>query len=109
MQMRTGSLTVTPTVRLVDVGVETNVFSNGDRAADFTATVEPELEARIQRTRFDLRATGRAGLVYYQKFASERAFNPGMRLEAEVRRSSRLEFHGRRRCRVYEWTLRSRG
>lgn len=94
LQMRSGALTVTPTVRLLDVGVETNVFSDGDRAADFTATVEPQLEARIQRTHLDVRATGRAGLVYYQRFASERAFNPGLRLQAEVRRSSRLEFYG---------------
>ena len=32
--------------RLLDVGVETNVFSDGT-ARGFTATVEPQLEARI--------------------------------------------------------------
>jgi hypothetical protein len=94
LQMKSGALTVTPAVRLVDVGVETNVFSEGKRASDFTTTVEPQLEARIQRTRLDVRATGRAGLVYYQEFASERAFNPGFRLQADLRRSSRLEFYG---------------
>jgi hypothetical protein len=92
---RTRVLSITPGIRIVDVGVDTNVFNeSGRRDPDFTATVLPRLEAQVETHRFDLRASGSAGLVYYQKYTSERAVNPALDLKTERRFGSHLALYG---------------
>jgi hypothetical protein len=97
-QLRVGVLSFTPTIRLTNIGVDTNVFdrTGTDRqAADFTATVAPGVETRVTTPRLDARVSSTLSLVYYQKYATERAVNPDVDARVEERLSSRLSLYGR--------------
>jgi len=97
-QVRIGVLSFTPTLRLTNVGVDTNVFNHtgtARQAADLTATVEPGLETRVTTPRTEARVSGTLSLVYYQKYASERAVNPGVDGTIDQRLSSRLTLYGK--------------
>lgn len=95
LESRTRVLSVTPGIRIIDVGLDTNVFNEaGRRDPDYTATVVPRLDVEIETSRFDLRVSGTTGLVYYQKYASERAVNPRAELELERRFGPHLAFYG---------------
>ncbi len=95
--MRFGAASISPTIHLTSIGVDTNVFNLSGterRPADFTATVQPRLETLVQTTGLTLRLTSLADLVYYRKYASERSVNPRIDLLAEQRLSSRLSLYG---------------
>jgi hypothetical protein len=97
-QVRLGVLSFTPTIRLTNVGFDTNVFdrTGTDRqAGDFTATVAPGVETRVTTPRLDARVSSTLSLVYYRKYATERAVNPGVDASIEERLSGRLALYGR--------------
>lgn len=94
-EARTRVLSVTPSIRIIDMGLDTNVFNEaGRRDPDYTTTVVPRLDVEIETSRFDLRVSGTTGLVYYQKYASEHAVNPRAELESERRFGSHLALYG---------------
>ena len=96
-QLRVGVLSFTPTIRLTNVGFDTNVFDRtgtNRQAGDFTATVAPGVETRMTTRRLDARVSSTLSLVYYQKYATERAVNPGVDASVEERLSGRLSLYG---------------
>jgi hypothetical protein len=91
-------LSFTPTLRLTNVGLDTNVFDvtgTERQAADLTATVEPGVETRVTTPRLDARVASALSMVYYQKFAGERAVNPSVNADLEQRLSGSLSLYGR--------------
>ena len=97
-QMRVGVVSFTPTLRLTNIGVDTNVFGSGGtepQSPDFTATVEPGVETRVTTPRLDARVASTLSLVYYQKYATERAVNPGVDAVVEQRMSGSLSLYGK--------------
>jgi Putative beta-barrel porin 2 len=73
-----GPLALTPTLSLVNAGVDTNVFNEpplADPKRDFTIAFEPKTDwwLRMGRTWFLGNVT--EGFVYYDKYASERSIN----------------------------------
>jgi hypothetical protein len=96
--VRVGVVSFTPTVRLTNIGFDTNVFDltgTQRQPADFTATVEPGVETRVATPRLDARVSSTMSLVYYRKYASERAVNPRVDATVEQRMSSRLSLYGK--------------
>ena len=80
-RMRLGALYLTPSVVLTNLGVDTNVFNAaGERQQDFTFSLSPHVDAWLpfgRRTLLETSVT--LGIDYYQKFESERSFNPDVR------------------------------
>jgi opacity protein-like surface antigen len=97
-QLRLGVLSFTPTLNLRNIGFDTNVFNRigTERLTpDFTATVEPGVEARVTTPRTDARVSSTMSLVYYRKYATERAVNPGVDATVDHRLSGRLSLYGK--------------
>ena len=97
-QLRVGSLSFTPTAKLTNIGFDTNVFDFSGterRSPDFTATLEPGVETRMTTPRLDARVASTVSLVYYRKYASERAVNPRIDAIVDQRMSSRLSLYGK--------------
>jgi hypothetical protein len=97
-QLRVGVLSFTPTLRLTNIGLDTNVFDFGGterRSPDFTATVEPGVETRLSTPRLDARVASTMSLVYYRKYASERAVNPRVDATVNQRMSGSLSVYGK--------------
>jgi hypothetical protein len=97
-QMRAGVLSFTPTLQLTSIGLDTNVFNRTGttrQSADFTATVEPGLDTRLTTARTDARVSSTMSLVYYRKYATERAINPGVDGTIDQRLSGRLSLYGK--------------
>lgn len=93
--MRFGSVSLVPAFRLLEFGIDTNVFNQAGRQdSDFTTTLQPRLEVRMKRPTLDLSATGRVAFVYYRKYSSERSVNPSFAFEGEHRPSTHLKFRG---------------
>ncbi len=95
--VRFGAATITPSIHLTSIGIDTNVFNLSGterRPGDFTATVEPQVEALVKTTRLMLRVTSLADFVYYRKYASERSINPRTNVTIERRLSSHLSLYG---------------
>lgn len=95
-QLRLGTLSLTPTFKISNIGWDTNVFDiSGEerKPADFTATFDPGLETRITTNRLDIRALTHATFVYYQTYKSEQAINPVIDLTADDRLSSHLSVY----------------
>jgi hypothetical protein len=71
-----GPLGLTPSAALSNMGIDTNVFNAfDDPKQDFTMTFTPQSDLWMHMGRGLLSGHVSAGLVYFQKFASERAFN----------------------------------
>lgn len=71
-----GPLALTPSVALSNLGVDTNVFNTfDDPQQDFTMTLAPSSDLWLHMGRGMLSGHVSGGFVYFQKFASERAFN----------------------------------
>ena len=85
-RMRLGPLYLTPSVTLTNFGVDTNVFNAaGERQQDFTFSLSPHVDTWLpfgRRTLLETSVT--AGIDYYQKFESERSFNPNVRSRFSV-------------------------
>lgn len=71
-----GPLGLTPSLALTNLGVDTNVFNTYDNPQrDFTATLTPQADLWLHLGRGLLSGRVSAGLVYFQRFGSERAIN----------------------------------
>ena len=82
-----GPFYVTPTLKLQEAGVDTNVFNTAtSEKADFTATLVPHADVWVPLgQRGLLTLSGTLPLVYYQTYASERAVNPDVALRGDLR------------------------
>jgi opacity protein-like surface antigen len=97
-QLRVGVLSFTPTLNLTNIGFDTNVFNRTGterQTPDFTATVVPGVETRLTMPRTDARVSSTMSLVYYRKYATERAVNPGVDAIVDHRLSGRLLLYGK--------------
>jgi len=97
-QVRIGTLAFTPTVNLTNVGIDTNVFDFSGterRSPDFTMTLEPGVETRMTTRKLDARVSTTVGLVYYHKYASERAVNPRVVTTIDQRMNGSLSFYAK--------------
>lgn len=83
VRIRVGPLFINPTIGVSNSGVDTNVFneatSEGPKS-DFTFTAVPAADLWLRLRRSWLTANIREDLVYYQKYASERAANTSYQL-----------------------------
>jgi hypothetical protein len=80
-----GGLYLKPSAQLKELGVDTNVFNESENPrTDFTFTLTPKalLAVPIAR-RALLTGTAAVDAVYYQRFATERSFNPQFTLRQE--------------------------
>jgi hypothetical protein len=76
MAFRMGPLGISPALAITDVGVDSNIFNEaGTPREDFTATVTPQLTARLRAGRVLLSGFNSTGFVYYLDFADERSVN----------------------------------
>jgi hypothetical protein len=74
---RLGPAGVAPSVALSNLGVDGNVFnSTTDPQKDFTVTATPGARVWLRTERGLLSLEGRADLVYYATYTSERSMNP---------------------------------
>ena len=95
-QVRIGTVAFTPTINLTNVGIDTNVFDFSGterRSPDFTMTLEPGVETRMTTRKLDARVSTTVGLVYYHKYASERAVNPRVVTTIDQRMNGSLSFY----------------
>src|SRR5437899_976805 len=77
-RIRFGPLALTPSVTLVNAGIDTNVFNEPPEAGpkrDFTMTLVPKTDWWLRTGRTWFLGTVSEGLVYYSKYASERSVN----------------------------------
>ena len=77
-RVRIGPLTIDPTVSLANLGIDQNVFNepvDQDPKRDFTFTVVPQADWRLRIARMVVTGIVREELVWYQKYAGERAAN----------------------------------
>ena len=75
-KIRLGPLALTPTLALVNAGIDTNVFNEPTQAApkrDFTMTFQPKADWWLRMGRTWLLGNVSEGLVYYNRYASERS------------------------------------
>jgi hypothetical protein len=75
-RIRLGPLALSPTVSMTNAGIDTNVFNEPEEAGpkrDFTITFEPKTDWWLRMGRTWLVGNVREGLVYYNKYASERS------------------------------------
>ena len=76
MAFRMGPLGISPALSITDVGVDSNIFNeSGTPREDFTATITPQLTARLRAGRVLLSGFNATGFVYYLDFADERSVN----------------------------------
>jgi hypothetical protein len=77
-RFRLGPVGFTPVIELRNVGVDSNVFNEpaaGEPQSDFTATLAPGIKSWLRVGRARLSAEQRVGLVYFQRFDSQRSVN----------------------------------
>jgi hypothetical protein len=92
-----GKFTFAPTLRVSEVGFDTNAFSldGAERLpADFTATIDPGVEVRLETKRAGFRLVGTGGLVYYHENEHLRSVNPAGELGGFFRIGRKLELFG---------------
>jgi hypothetical protein len=78
-----GPLWMNPTLALTNLGVDTNVFNDPpDRSPkrDFTATITPKTDIWLRLGRTWMVGAVDEGIVWYDKYASERSLNDRYRL-----------------------------
>jgi hypothetical protein len=76
MPIRFGQLGLSPTLAITNLGIDDNIFNDAtDPKRDFTMTVTPRLQARLQTGKVLLSGAVATGLVYYQKYDDERSID----------------------------------
>ena len=81
-----GPLYATPSVKLKELGVDTNVFNTAvNERSDFTFTLAPKADLWVPMARRALiTSTVETDLVWYAKYGSERSVNPQFRVRGEA-------------------------
>ena len=78
VKVRIGPLLLNPTISLTNLGVDRNVFNEPEDQnpkKDFTATVTPATDLWLHAGRTWITSTIKEDIVWFQKYASERAAN----------------------------------
>src|SRR5205814_455463 len=90
-QMDFGPLTVTPSVALLNVGIDNNVLnSQGSPESDFTATVSPQLKLLYKSGRLTVDSTTVGDYIFYRSETTQGGFAPRTLLNAEYRIGRRI-------------------
>lgn len=87
VRVRLGPLWMTPTISLTNLGVDNNVFNEPDDAPpkkDFTLTVTPLTDLWLRVGRTWVTGNIKEDLVWYQKYAGERASNNSYKVGWQV-------------------------
>ena len=87
VRVRIGPLWMNPTVSLTNLGVDDNVFNEPEDHSpkrDVTFTVTPTTDLWVRMGRTWLSGSIKEELVWYQKYATERAANSGYKLGWKV-------------------------
>jgi hypothetical protein len=86
-RIRWSPVYLTPSFRVEDVAVDSNVFNSATNPrADFTTTLVPALEAWVPvARRFVLSTRAASDLVWFKSFASERSVNPEVDARGDLR------------------------
>jgi hypothetical protein len=75
-QIQLGPLSVYPSVRLIDVGIDENVFNDSDNPSDdFTFTLASRALGALRLGENELLFSGGSDYVWFDKYASERSNN----------------------------------
>src|SRR5437773_4260656 len=77
-KIRLGPLALTPTLSLVNAGIDTNVFNEPTFAGpkrDFTVTFEPKTDWWLRMGPTWFLGNVSQGFVYYDKYVNERSVN----------------------------------
>ncbi len=83
VRVRIGALWMNPTVSLTNLGVDDNVFNESEDLSpkrDVTFTVTPTTDLWVRMGRTWVSGSIREELIWYQKYATERAANTSYRL-----------------------------
>ena len=84
-QLRLGTLYLTPSLALENLGVDTNVFNDAENPkTDFTTTLDFAIEALMRVRRLEVQADGVADLVYFNTYSTERSINTNLDVRAEL-------------------------
>ena len=85
-RVHVGPFYLTPGVNIKELGVDTNVFNEGEEAkSDFTATVTPLANMWLPVARRALfHALAASDLVWYTRFASERSVDPQLSADGSI-------------------------
>jgi hypothetical protein len=87
VRVRIGALWMNPTVSLTNLGVDDNVFNEPDDLGpkrDVTLTVTPTTDLWVRMGRTWVSGTIKEELIWYQKYATERAANSTYRVGWKV-------------------------
>jgi Putative beta-barrel porin 2 len=82
-----GPLFAKPSIQLVDLGIDSNVFNGyGDnQQSDFTGTLVPKADVWLRvGKRALLQVTPAADLVWYEKYETERSIDPRVAMRGEI-------------------------
>jgi hypothetical protein len=83
-----GPFAINPSISVVDVGVDTNVFNEvTDPKSDFTAVFRPAADMWLRSGRVGLTARAQVSWNYFQQYASERYAGTDDRVRLEVQGS----------------------
>ena len=83
-----GPFAINPSLSVVDVGVDTNVFNEvSNPKSDFTAVFRPAADMWLQSGRVGLNARAQVSWNYFQHYASERYAGTDDRIRLEVQGS----------------------
>src|SRR5437588_1312977 len=90
-QMDFGPLTMTPSVALLNVGIDNNVLnSRGSPQSDFTATVSPQMKLLYKAGRLTVDSTTTGDYIFYRTATDQGGFAPRTALNAEYRLGRRI-------------------
>ena len=84
--MHLGPLYVTPTLELVQLGIDTNVFNeSGDPVSDYTFRGGPRVAVELPLSRFLVTASSTVDYLYFQRLTHLRGFNVDFDTRAQLR------------------------
>lgn len=84
--MHLGPLYVTPTLELVQFGIDNNVFNeNGSPASDYTFRGGPRVVVELPLSRLRVTASSTIDYLYFHRFTNLRGFNLDLDTRAELR------------------------
>ena len=80
-----GPIYLTPGFAVKEFGIDSNVFNSAEAKSDFTVTLAPNVNVWVPFARRALVRTSLAtDLVYYATYASERSFDPDVRVRGKL-------------------------